>query len=412
MPVSGTPALAIWLMSSAVADIEASMSPATTARAAAVPLSNWRSSTSTPYFLKKPWSCATKAMIEMKMGGTPGGASTILGLSAKAGRASGAASEAANRAAIRTALRNIDHPPLGIVLPVFRASSRPDLEFGLLRLGHEHAPDPLAQLGEARQHESLTAARAGQVDGDVLMDARWPPLQHDDAVAHQHRFLDRMGHEQHGGGLTFPDAQQLELQDLARLGVDRGEGLVHQEHARLDGQRARQAATLLHAARKLIGIGLLETRQAHQLDEARHAPRDLVPVQTGHAQAVGDVVVNRLPRKQSEMLEHHGDAGLGLGHQLAVDPHLALGGDEPVDAAQERGLAAARGPDQRHDFALADLEIDAVEHGGRAVVFLQSPHFDLAALGRGGVGGRVRPGRGGHSAAGATLPGLASRLAQ
>ena len=45
-----------------------------------------------------------------------------------------------------------------------------------------------------------------------------------------------------------PDAQQLELQDLARLGVDRRKWLIHQRHIRLDRQCASEPAALLHAA--------------------------------------------------------------------------------------------------------------------------------------------------------------------
>src|SRR5690348_8978819 len=81
MATKGTPALATCVIVSGVDDNDASRSPATTARDAAVPLSNFLSSTFAPYFLKKPWSWATKVMIPPKIGGTPGGDSTILGAS-------------------------------------------------------------------------------------------------------------------------------------------------------------------------------------------------------------------------------------------------------------------------------------------------------------------------------------------
>ncbi len=51
------------MITGGVGDQARSMSPATTARAAAVPLSNGRISTSTPCFLKKPCFSATKAMV-------------------------------------------------------------------------------------------------------------------------------------------------------------------------------------------------------------------------------------------------------------------------------------------------------------------------------------------------------------
>ena len=68
------------------------------------------------------------------------------------------------------------------------------------------------------------------------------------------------------------------------------------------------------------------------------------------------------------MLEHHGDAGDRLGHALAVEPDLALvDRHQAVDAAQQRGLAAAGRADDGDDLALADVEIDVAEDLERAV---------------------------------------------
>ena len=50
-------------MTGGVGEKAMSTLPATTARAAAVPLSNGRISTSAPCFLKKPCFSATKAMV-------------------------------------------------------------------------------------------------------------------------------------------------------------------------------------------------------------------------------------------------------------------------------------------------------------------------------------------------------------
>ena len=45
--------------------------------------------------------------------------------------------------------------------------------------------------------------------------------------------------------------------------------------------------------------------------------------------------------------------------------------DQAVDAAQHRGLAAARRADHREDFALADVEVDVAEHFERAVALAE-----------------------------------------
>src|SRR5450631_1651948 len=204
------------------------------------------------------------------------------------------------------------------------------------------------------------------------MDAARPSLEHDHPVAEQHRLLDRMGDKNHGGRPFIPDAQQLELQNLARLRVDRRERLIHQQHIRFDGERTRQPAALLHAAGHLIGERGFEAAEADQLDELRHLALDLRLRRAGHAQAIGDVVEYGLPRKQAEMLEHHGDAGDRLFDALVADPDFAgIVRQQAVDAAQQRGLAATGRPDYGDDLAFGHVEIDIAEHFERAVTLGQ-----------------------------------------
>ena len=68
-------------------------------------------------------------------------------------------------------------------------------------------------------------------------------------------------------------------------------------------------------------------------------------------------------------------AGLAVADQLAVDRQPA-GVDllQVVDAAQERRLARARGPEQAHHLAAPDLEVDALQH-------LEAPEALVHALG-------------------------------
>ncbi len=63
------------------------------------------------------------------------------------------------------------------------------------------------------------------------------------------------------------------------------------------------------------------------------------------------------------MLEHHGDAGDRLFDPLVADEDLAgIVRQQPVDAAQQRGLAAAGRADDRDDLAFAHVEVDVAEH--------------------------------------------------
>ena len=63
------------------------------------------------------------------------------------------------------------------------------------------------------------------------------------------------------------------LEAGARDRVERAERLVHQQHRRVGGERAREADALALAARELrrvaLGVGLLEPDELEQLGDAR-----------------------------------------------------------------------------------------------------------------------------------------------
>ena len=103
---------------------------------------------------------------------------------------------------------------------------------------------------------------SGTVD-DFLQAA---VLHHHHAVGEQHRFVEIVGDEEDGLFGAVMDVQQLALQGLARLRIERAERLVHQQHFRIDCQCARYADALLHAARELVrptfdAVGKTDQRQ-------------------------------------------------------------------------------------------------------------------------------------------------------
>ena len=65
--------------------------------------------------------------------------------------------------------------------------------------------------------------------------------------------------------------------------VQRGEGLVHQQHARLHDQRARDRHALLHAAGQGVGIGVGEARQPDLVQVMHGALVGLAPAQLAQA---------------------------------------------------------------------------------------------------------------------------------
>src|SRR5207244_1444891 len=178
--------------------------------------------------------------------------------------------------------------------------------------------------------------------------------------------------------------KQLELQNLARLRVDGRERLVHQQHFWLDRESTREAGSLLHAAGELVRVRLLESVEADELDELRNLFVDLALRRAREPQAVRDVLVHRLPREQPELLEDDRHSDGRLRHTRAVQPHIARRRlDEPVDAAQQRRLATAARPDDRHAFAAADLEVHILEDPETPEVLGQGLDLDPARAGLG-----------------------------
>ena len=59
-----------------------------------------------------------------------------------------------------------------------------------------------------------------------------------------------------------PQLEQLVFHQLARLDVERGERLVHQQDLRVEDQHLRERDALAHAAGELVRIAVLEAGEA------------------------------------------------------------------------------------------------------------------------------------------------------
>jgi hypothetical protein len=173
----------------------------------------------------------------------------------------------------------------------------------------------------------LDRARVRQVDRHDPGDPAGPRRHDDDAGREEDRLGDRVRDEDDGRAELLPDPQQLQVQPLARHLVERAEGLVHQEQRRLEGERARDRDTLLHAAGELPRVVALE---AGQLDELEHLPDPLLPLRAlpaQHLQRQGDVLGDRAPVEEDGVLEDD--------PVVAVEPGLVRG--LPVDGDGARG---------------------------------------------------------------------------
>jgi len=81
-----------------------------------------------------------------------------------------------------------------------------------------------------------------------------------------------------------------------------------------------------------------------------------------HLGAEDHVLPHREPGKQGGLLEHHGAVRTRLADPRAIDFEAAGGGRfETGQQVEQGGLAAARRPEQRGEFAVRDGQVDALQ---------------------------------------------------
>ena len=102
-------------------------------------------------------------------------------------------------------------------------------------------------------------------------------------------------------------AQKVLHQELARLGIERRQRLVEQQHGRPHHQRAGDADALAHAAGELLGIGGGEFAEAGEGKRRGHAFAALGRGERAMLQRQRDVVRDAAPRQQGEILEDVGE---------------------------------------------------------------------------------------------------------
>ena len=178
-----------------------------------------------------------------------------------------------------------------------------------------------------------------------------------------------MGHEDGGvAGLVVDLAEPL-AELLADLRVEGAEGLVEEEDARFDRERAGERDALALAAGELLRIALVEARELDEVEELHRAAADFLARRPGLAradlEAERDVLEHRHVAEERVGLEDEADVAVlhGLRRCVLVAEEDAAGGRrlEAGDEAEERGLARARGAEERDQLARLDAHRDVVE---------------------------------------------------
>src|SRR3989442_1227790 len=199
-----------------------------------------------------------------------------------------------------------------------------------------------------------------------------PPRMHDgDAIRHPHRLLLIVRHEDGRHPEQRDELLHLELHLDPKLLVQSAERFVEQEQHRLDREHAGQRDPLLLATRELMRVAVGEAGQSDEAEHLLHAACDRGARPFAHAQPERDVVGDRHVGKERVMLEDDTDVAQvreDIVHHFVPQDDLALARrQEPRDALEQGGLAAAGGPEQRDELARRDVETHAVDGGHRAV---------------------------------------------
>ena len=212
-------------------------------------------------------------------------------------------------------------------------------------------------------------ARARQVDRELADRMRRGPRgEHHDAIGERDRLLEVVGDEDDALAVGAPELEQLVLHQLARLDVERGEGLVHEQDLRVEDQHLRERRALAHASRR-AGAGSARRIPASptRASQSSPAPARLARSHAAELQARRDVGERAAPRHQRLGLEHVARAPVDARERLAEDAHRARRGLEQARGdVEQRGLAAARGPHDRDELALADGERHVLHRRVRA----------------------------------------------
>ena len=199
-------------------------------------------------------------------------------------------------------------------------------------------------------------------------------LHDHDPVAQGHGLCLVVGHVHEGGVDPLPQLDDLRTHLVAQLGVQVGQGLIHQQHLGLPDNGSPDGHTLPLAAGQRLGLPVQILGDAQDLRRLVHPLLDLLLGHFLQLQGEFHVLPHRHVGIQCVALEHHRDVpvfGLHVVDQLAVDVQLSL-----ADLLQARhhpqggGLAAAGGAHQHDELLVRDLQVEVAHCGDRVVIDL------------------------------------------
>ena len=220
---------------------------------------------------------------------------------------------------------------------------------------------------EGAAEELLGIARARDGIFDDLHDPGGIGSEDEDAVGEVDGLVEIVGDEENRDVDVTPDVEEVSLHLSAGLGVERAEGLVHEEDAGLVCESAGDGDALLHAAGEFVRVGVFEFREADEVDPFAGFGLGVEPRFSADLEAEHDVAFDREPGEEGVTLEDHATVGAGAVDGVAVEEDLAIVREiETGDNPGERGFSAAGWADDGDEFPAANGDRNAVEGGVRA----------------------------------------------
>ena len=173
----------------------------------------------------------------------------------------------------------------------------------------------------------------------------------------------------------------LVLHVTANQGIESAERLVVEQHLRVDRERAREADSLLHAARKLVRELARRVLEADELQHLRGPCVALAFRDALHLEPERDVIEDGPVREQPEVLKDHRrrvaaelqELVAGRGDHVAPVELDASGGrlDQANQRPDERRLARAGEAHDDEHLAGVHLERDVAHCGDAAGLLAQ-----------------------------------------
>ena len=232
---------------------------------------------------------------------------------------------------------------------------------------HARRADEVADEGVPRPLEQLD--RRADLDDHALM-------HHHDLVGEGERLGLVVGDVDHGPRDALVQLLELGAQLPLEVRVDHGQRLV--EHDDVDVRAHQPAAErdlLLAVGGEAGGAPGEHALEVEHAGDLVHPGFDLGFRQAAVAQRERQIVVDRHGVVDDRELEHLGDVApvrRHIGEVDAVEQHAALGRPHQAgDDVEQRGLAAARWPEQRIGAAVRPVDVE----------LLQRPVLGVAAAG-------------------------------